>query len=435
MTNEEAASEKVHEAIRALLEATVFLLPPSDPKPKLKLVWDEDDPEADRFPFPPERVPKITTAGSARPLAPPPKEVKEEKKEKKEISAFEKKFKKEISKMPQTIQDKIRRALQRMPRLHKGVYEKRATIDGIELYASAKDGQECERRFLQEITVKLLHAEDYTPRKKKKDVRFTEWAEQWFRDVFQPKVTETTFSNEYYRYKNHILPAFGKMNLRDVAPIDCVKFFNKLLAKELARTAESCYGLLNRIFQFAVDSDLLDKNPMRSVKPIKAERKNGVPLSSEEERKLLEEIRGTKHEAVIVLALYTGLRPCEHETARIEGDFIVARNRKQKNVKKIVYKKIPITPMLKPHLPMIRACMENDWKNYVIDAHKTLKRILPNHRLYDLRTTFATRCQQCDVPETVVQVWMGHSPSTLLGKVYTKFDDDYLLKEGKKVKY
>ena len=43
-----------------------------------------------------------------------------------------------------------------------------------------------------------------------------------------------------------------------------------------------------------------------------------------------------------MLALYTGLRPNELYTAKIEGNFIVAINSKRKN-RKLEYKKIPIS--------------------------------------------------------------------------------------------
>ena len=52
---------------------------------------------------------------------------------------------------------------------------------------------------------------------------------------------------------------------------------------------------------------------------------------------------------MFAVALYTGLRPNEYATARIEGAFIVAVNSKRKT-KKVEYKKIPITPMLRPYL-------------------------------------------------------------------------------------
>ena len=83
----------------------------------------------------------------------------------------------------------------------------------------------------------------------------------------------------------------------------------------------------------------------------------------------------------------TGMRPNEYKTARIEGDFIIAVNSKRKN-HKIEYKRIPITPMLKPYL---KGVTELTFCR-VETLRKKFNEILPGHKLYDLRTTFYTRC-------------------------------------------
>ena len=59
--------------------------------------------------------------------------------------------------MPSTLQQKIKRALQREPRFHNGVYEKRATIDGIQIYACSSRLEDCERIFLGEISAQFVH--------------------------------------------------------------------------------------------------------------------------------------------------------------------------------------------------------------------------------------------------------------------------------------
>ena len=341
--------------------------------------------------------------------------------------------------MDKKIQQKIIKAINQAPRYHKRTYEKRVRINGIDLYSCASAPDECSARFLDEIAQKLfMFLTDDDRHKSKTNTFFTEWAELWFFEVFKPNVTKNTFENEFGRYQKHIAPFFQGKRLRAISPLDCIKFFNLLKEKGIERTAEGCYGNLKRIFEFAVKSNLIKSNPMDSVQPIKHERENGVPLTKEEEREFLSRIRGMKYEAVFILALYTGLRPCEYETARIEGDFVIAQNRKQKNVKKVVYKKIPITPMLRPYLDLITANMPQ-WAeltaNRAQKARWQFQEMVSGHRMYDLRTTFATRSQECGVSETVVQTWMGHSPRTLLGKVYTKYSDDYLLSEGKKVKY
>lgn len=341
--------------------------------------------------------------------------------------------------MEKTTQNKIKKALAKPPRFHHRVYEKRAIIDGIDVFACAITIEECEIKFLAALTEKLNISKDGNPRPEKtvgKNVLFSEWGELWFTKIYKSSVISYTYDRQYKIYQKHILPFFQSKRMKEISFLTCTEFFNLMKEKDIERTTESCYGILSQIFSAACEEEIIEKNPMARIKPVKHERINGLPLTKEEEETLLKGIRGTEFELLVVLALYTGLRPCELSNVRIEGDFVVAQNRKQKNVKKIVFKKIPITPMLLPYRKRLEKELPDLTKRYTFSKYtQTFKKALPTHRPYDLRDTFSTRCQECGVPENVVQLWMGHSSKTLLGKVYTRFSDDFLLREGNKVKY
>jgi hypothetical protein len=65
----------------------------------------------------------------------------------------------------------------------------------------------------------------------------------------------------------------------------------------------------------------------------KHDREHGKALSKEEENKLLTQTAGTPYQRMFAVRLYTGMRPNEYKTAKIEGNFIVANNSKRKNGK------------------------------------------------------------------------------------------------------
>ena len=169
------------------------------------------------------------------------------------------------------------------------------------------------------------------------------------------------------------------------------------------------------------------KNPL--VVKLKHEGKHGTALTKDEERLLFQAYPNTKYQTLFALALYTGLCPNEYNTAKIEGNFIVAVNSKRKN-KRVEYKKIPITPMLKPYVQGIDSF--EDINRDVI--REKFKAVLPNHILYDMRTTFYSRLKECGIADAARDEFVGHSLGAL-GNAYTDLSDEYLLKEGAKFKY
>ena len=125
--------------------------------------------------------------------------------------------------------------------------------------------------------------------------------------------------------------------------------------------------------------------------------------------------------------LYTGLRPNEVKTVRFVGEFVIAVNSKRKT-KRVEYKRIPILPALKP---FVREDFNFSSPDYL---RREFKAILPNHVLYDLRTTFYSKCKECNVAEPALNHYVGHS-NGVLADTYTNLSDEYLLSESKKIRF
>ena len=62
------------------------------------------------------------------------------------------------------------------------------------------------------------------------------------------------------------------------------------------------------------------------------------------------------------------------------------------------------------------------------------KKIFPEHKLYDMRTTFYTRCKECGVEDAARNEMIGHS-SGELERACTELSDEYLIREASKIKY
>ena len=119
----------------------------------------------------------------------------------------------------------------------------------------------------------------------------------------------------------------------------------------------------------------------------KHEHQHGSALTKEEEKLLLSSTAGIPQQLMFAIGLYMGMRPNEYETARLDGDIIVAINSKRINGK-VEYKKIPVTPMLKPYLNGVD---EIKFSSLRIMRDR-FNIIFPKHKLYDLRKTFYTHC-------------------------------------------
>ena len=149
-------------------------------------------------------------------------------------------------------------------------------------------------------------------------------------------------------------------------------------------------------------------------------------MTKEEEKLLFTRLTEPNFRIALAISLFTGLRPNELSTAKIEGDFIVAINSKRKNGK-VEYKKIPIIDRLRPYIQ--NGIPELPTPQLL---RRRVQAALPNHKLYDLRTTFYTRCDEYGVATPARDEFVGHSAGALTN-AYRDLSDEYLLKEGKKL--
>lgn len=363
--------------------------------------------------------------------------------------------KKEISQMPKSFRKEFRTAgcnahvLRRRSGKNNWNYMIRYRKNGYNIVATSNNLEEAKRKFIE----KLRQADELKKQQAiskvtgtpfpqttllKKSIvtevngipaTFDKFANYYFEKFHKRKVCEESYRITLSNYKNHVLPHFGDVPLTSITADKCQSLLDKLIEQDKVRTEENIFTMLNTLFKAAVKHAILQHNPMDMVFHIKHEREHGKALTKDEERRLLEETAGTPYQQMFAIGLYTGLRPNEFKTAYIENGFIVANNSKRKNGK-VELKKIPITPMLKPYL---EGATELYFTRLEQIRHK-FNGILPDHKLYDLRTTFYTRCMECGVAEVATKTFVGHALGGM-ADTYTDLSDDFLKAEGMKLSY
>ncbi len=304
-------------------------------------------------------------------------------------------------------------------------YEIRLRSDGYNIYACADNLTEAKQKFIQKLNEYEKLGEEQTA----VPSTFSKFTEYFFDKFYSRKVSESTLRVAKNQFKNHLSPYFKDTPLKRIAPNICQELIDRLEAEGKGKTAEDVHSLLNIIFKAAIKHGLITNNPIDMVVHNKHEREHGKALTKAEEHSLLTETKETPYTLMFAVALYTGLRPNEYKTARIEGDFIVANNSKRKNGK-VELKKIPITPMLKPYLSGVTELKFTRLEQ----IRNKFNAILPWHRLYDLRTTFYTRCMECGIADAAIKKFVGHTLGGL-ADTYADLSDEFLFREGQKLLY
>ena len=186
-----------------------------------------------------------------------------------------------------------------------------------------------------------------------KNITFEIFANGYLHNYKEKKVKPITFKNYLNKFKEHIMPVYGKLSISKIRPLFIQEHLTKLNAKS-PRACEDVKMLLNNVFDYAVNNGVIDRNPVKAVYIPKHERVHGTAFTMEEERKFLDKIKGTKFELPFVISLYTGARPTEIETVKInEGsDTLTIKNSKLKITKRI------ITGRFLSHLNLNRTLIE-----------------------------------------------------------------------------
>ncbi|GEM_PF-5519899 len=101
-----------------------------------------------------------------------------------------------------------------------------------------------------------------------KDTPFREFCDAWMKEIATESLKPATWTSYQSALKNWILPAFGDYALCEIRKADVVKFLYKLLGnRDISRKfVKNVHILLHRLFEAALEQELVTGNPAHKIK-------------------------------------------------------------------------------------------------------------------------------------------------------------------------
>jgi len=287
-----------------------------------------------------------------------------------------------------------------------------------------------------------------------------QYLEQWLEEVHRPTLRLSSYDRYRSLLNNHILPSLGHIQVNKLTVQQVQALYARKVNEGLsAKTIQNIHGLLHKALDNAVKWGLVSRNVCSVVSTPRLIRHEIHPLTKEQAQLLLEKAHGQGLEAILSLALVTGMRRGELLALRwqdidfeamslhvsrtvnhlgsygyVENEPKTARSRRKIMVPQFV---IEVLHEHKARQAEARLKAGSKWKEQDLvfpntsggfiypdvllnQFRKLLKNAgLPHMRFHDLRHSAATILLSMGVHVKVVQELLGHSAITMTMDVYS----------------
>jgi integrase len=128
----------------------------------------------------------------------------------------------------------------------------------------------------------------------------------------RPQLRDSSWRRQGEAVRLHLVPLLGQLQLRKLAPGDVSRAYAQLIARGLApATVRRTHAVLHRALGQAVRWRMLQVNVAAMVDPPRIARTEMATLSPAQARELLAAAAGDRLEALLVVAITTGMRQGE----------------------------------------------------------------------------------------------------------------------------
>ncbi len=259
-------------------------------------------------------------------------------------------------------------------------------------------------------------------------MKFKEWLTEWLNTYKKPYVK--TYKHIERNIVLHIPSVLKNKDIKDVTAIDCQKCINNC---NLSRTRLELFDIFHGAFLMAYRLGIVQKDISTLLVKPKHIRVIGQALTNEEVKDFTSKIQKSRYYYVYMFYLLTGCRRAEALSLTIndidyKNEVIHIKGTKTADSDRF----LPLFPELKTLLAQVKPKDERLFPFNANRLSRTFKSICPNHKLHDLRHTFATRCLECNISIKVVQKWLGHTRLDTTASIYSHCQPEFMRTEATK---
>lgn len=292
------------------------------------------------------------------------------------------------------------------------------------------------------------------------NVTVQEYLESWLENIHKPTVRLSTYLNYSKLLKNYLVPGLGKVKLQKLTPQQVQAFYSKKINEGLSpKTVNNVHGVLHKALDNAVKWDILPRNVCDAVTPPRIPRKEKNVLTKQQAHTLIEQLKEHHLEALLVLAVITGMREGEILALRwqdidfedgslqvqravsyLKGYGYVESEPKTAKSRRMIKLPVFVVNVLKQHQTQQEEQRKEVGKAWIEKglvftnaqgyyySSSTLRKVfrrflvsidLPHMRFHDLRHSAATILLAMKVHPKVVQEILGHSQITVTMDLYS----------------